>query len=48
MAADRLIRMLINMAFRRGVRQLSKGRKPDPRVAQAQKSLRMLNRNRRM
>ena len=47
MSADRLIRMLVNMAFRRGVKHLSKGGKPDPRIARALKSLRVLKRSRR-
>lgn len=48
MNADRLIRMAIRMLMRHGARRLSKGQKPDPKVQQAQKQVRTINRIRRM
>jgi len=48
MNADRLIRMVVNLLMRHGLKRLAKGQKPDPRTDQAQKSLRNLNRIRRM
>ena len=48
MNVERLIRMVVNMLMRKGIRHLSKGQKPDPNVKQAQQSLRTINRIRRM
>ncbi|MGR3513392.1 MAG: hypothetical protein ACU0GG_11565 [Paracoccaceae bacterium] len=48
MNADRLIRMAINMLMRFGMRRLAKGQKPDPRMQQAQKGMKTINRIRRM
>lgn len=48
MNADRLIRMAINMLMRKGMKHLSKGQKPDPNVKQAQKSIKTIDRIRRM
>ncbi len=48
MNADRLIRMVINMLMRKGMKRLAKGQKADPNVKQAQKSIRTINRIRRM
>ena len=48
MNADRLIRMAVNMLMRYGMKRLSKGQKTDPRTKQAQKTMRNLNRMRRM
>lgn len=48
MNAERLIRMAVRLLMRRGMKQLAKGGKPDPRVGDAQKRLRSMNRVRRM
>lgn len=48
MNADRLIRMALRMFMRSGMKQLSKGSKPDPRMRQAQKAMKTANRIRRM
>lgn len=48
MNADRLIRMGMNMLMRFGMKRLSKGQKPDPRMQQVQKNMKMINRIRRM
>ena len=48
MNAERLIRMVVRMLMRHGMKRLAKGQKPDPRVEQAQKRLRGINRIRRM
>lgn len=48
MNVDRLIRIAVNMLMRRGMKRLSKGRKPNRNMAQAQKSMKSLNRIRRM
>lgn len=48
MNADRLIRMAVNMLMRYGMKRLSKGQKPNPNAKQAQKSLKTINRMRRM
>ena len=48
MNADRLIRMAVNMLMRAGMRRLAKGAKPDPQARSAQKSLKTINRIRRM
>lgn len=48
MNADRLIRMAMRLLMRHGMKRLSKGGKPDPKLAQAQKTVRGLNRIRRM
>ena len=48
MNTDRLIRMAIRMFLRHGTKYLAKGSKPDPRVQQAQKTMKASNRIRRM
>ena len=48
MNANRLVRMVVNMLLRHGVRRLNKGQKIDPRAKQAQKTLRTVRRIGRM
>lgn len=48
MNADRLIRMGMRVLMRYGMRWLSKGQKANPQTRQAQKSLKTINRIRRM
>ncbi len=48
MNADRLIRMVVRMLMRHGMKRLSKGSRPDPQMRQAQKNLKAANRIRRM
>ena len=48
MTASRLLRMVLNRLFRVGVHRVSKGKRTDRTFAQAQKSVRTINRIRRM
>ena len=48
MNAERLIRMVVNMAMRYGMRRLSRGQNRDPNAQRAQQSMRWFNRIRRM
>lgn len=48
MNANRLIRMAINVLMRAGMKRMAKGQKPDPRMRQAQKQIKTVNRIRRM
>ena len=48
MTANRLLRMVLNRLLRAGGQRGSKGKPADRKLAQAQKSVRMINRIRRM
>ena len=44
MTANRLIRMIVNRLMRQGIKRLSADAKPDPRLQQARKSLKVTRR----
>lgn len=48
MNANRLLRMVLNRLLRAGIQRASKGKPADKSLGQAQKSVRMMNRIRRM
>lgn len=48
MTANRLLRMVLNRLFRVGAQRVSKGKRADRTLAQAKKSVRTINRLRRM
>lgn len=48
MTANRLLRMVLNRLLRAGVQRSSNGKTADSSLSQAQKSVRMINRIRRM